>query len=579
MFFDQKNFSYVEFIHPHKILPRIQGIAGALILMLSMSAGLYALLSLINAAQPLATLTSMTQLNYQILLLAREFGLGPRPGLPSVVELYLLVVSAALALTIHIYFAVESGIFVGLRALLDAFLQWRSIGHPEDAPEDLDAPGYIIEKMIKPESYANGIQDKRLIGLFGLNVQRISPLATSMTEPHRAAILEWLRDTAVLIRKMVVASVVLAAIIMLPVWIYAAAQPALNFSYALSAVGAAAGFWPSAQVLIAPYLLMACLEAGFRLLDYLFVAALVPRKFSKPESLTLNNRVVAPTSPYLISEEFPRLMEKFRRPDEPNRIATVSAEVSAVSVGDTGNFRFTGLIEQAPRAIRSPHERAALAWLISGWIVVFISLAALLAFLLPASVVAALEIRRLPAPVHVVTPLTVVLYAIVANKAYRQGRRMVKEGTVLLESYWFVSPGLAYQVIGTTSRSEIKVGRGRDDSIETSSTVNRSEYLYDLTTAMLLSEAERVDGPRRLVGMWNDEASRVLLDASYAEMTGIVSRRAAPVNIDLRDAGLRDHLEANAAIEAVRRRQAYAVRGEGRDRVNKAARLPDDESD
>jgi hypothetical protein len=278
MRFDQKNLTYVEFVHPHKILPRIEGIAGALILILALSAGLYAYSSLITAAQPLTTLTSITQLNYQILLLSREFGLGPRPGLPNVIELYLLVMSATLALTIHIYFAVESGFFVGLKALKDAFFHWRSIGHPEDAPNDLDAPGDVITKMIKRESFSNGIQDKRLIGLFGLNVQRISPLATRLTAPHRVALLIWLRDTATSIRKMIVASVLLAAVIMLPEWIYAAAQPSLDFGCALSLIGAAAGFWPSARTLIGPFILMACIEAGFRLFDHLFVAELVPRK-------------------------------------------------------------------------------------------------------------------------------------------------------------------------------------------------------------------------------------------------------------------------------------------------------------
>jgi hypothetical protein len=563
MTFDKDHVAYAKFIDPHPILPIVNASAGALVSIMSIIAGFIAYNTFVAAVEPLREAGFYMHLGYSALAVERQFGLGPNAALSEVTELFLLVVSFLMAVIVNIYFAIEAGFRFGVASMFKAFLDRRTMGVPEDAPKNLSAPDDVISKMLRRDSYANNIGGKSMIGLFGLNVQRMSPVATKFAELRWPSLAKWLQSVVHGLKKITRYVACVVALLVFVIWIYSLTQPSANFVETIVALGRAAGLWPSVDDVVLPFACLMGITAVFRSLDYLMISMMVPKRLWPSESLSENQRVVVSTSPHLIVEEFPRRMELRRTGERPNRICLGADERRSVSVKDTVDFVATGLIEQQPLAIKSPNEPAAIFGLICGWAFVVIGLSILLLFLLPSAVRTAIDIKHFPAAVYALTPITICLYAIVGLRLYRRGCYMIHEAEIVLASHWFVAPAVAYQITGTTTRSELKVGRGGQDTIETNSIIYRSEFLYDLTTAMILSESETVSGPRKMVGMWNDNESRRFLDTSLTEMNAIISRRAAPVNIDLTDHGLRDQIEANSMIEAIRERQLQAIRIQG----------------
>jgi hypothetical protein len=560
MTFDKDHVVYAEFVHPHPVLPKVNALAGTLVAIMSIVAGFIAYQALMTAAVPFIQPDPVMGLGHPLLAYERQFGLGQHATLVDLTELFLLIVSFLMAIAVNAYFAVEAGFIVGLAVIFRAFLDWRGMGIPEDAPSNLSTPVDVIRKMLQRERYANGIGDKQMIGLFGLNVQRLSPAATDLAGRRWRSLSEWLGDVARGLIRITRALVYLALFLVLIVWVYSLDQPNASFIGTILYLGQAAGFRPSIDTILLPYACLLGAVVVLRVLDYLVISMMVPKPIWPAESLSASQRVVASTSPHLIREEFPKRMELCRTGEQPNRVYLITDEAASVSVGETGHFDITGLIEQQPLAIKNPNCAAAIFWLISGWVLVIIGLAILLLLLLPSAVRTAIDIRHLPAAIYALAPVTIWIYASIGRRLYRDGRSMVSQAEKLLDSHWFAAPAVAYRLTGTTSRSELKVGRSGSDSIETNSTISRSEFLYDLTTAMILSEAESANGTRRMVGMWNNDVSHRFLDTSLAEMNDIVSRRAAPVNIDLTNEGLRDQVDANLTIEGIRERLIQGIR-------------------
>ena len=555
MTFDKESVIYSALIEPNRLLVLVNAIGGALILLMAVTSAFTAI-TIPLVFTPAFSAGYGRGFSFFVLAFERQFGLGARSPQTAFTQLFILVVVIIIFLAAYIRFAFKAA-GLGLSQMVKTFIQMRGRGLPDGAPVSL--PEYsALGKILRRERYWNDIPPEHMmIGLFGLNAQRMSPVSTKIAKIIWPSFWKWLSDFSI-------AAMVAALLSALIIWAQLINASSLPVVPSVVALVRSAGAWPSLNQVLSPYAEFVVLIMVLRALDFTMLNMVVPKRDWSADCLTKRDRVVVPTSPYLVSEEFPQRMQKYRLSEKPNRVSRQRGEVAATSVGETGNFEFEGLIEQQPQAIKNPNERAALFWLISGWSLIIVGLGVLLFFLMPSDYRAAIAMNRLPEAVFTLMPVTQLIYIYVGRYTFLRGCAMVKQAEVIFNSCWFVAPAVAFQIRGTTSRAEVKVGRGRANSIETSSIVYRTEFLYELTSAMLLSEAESTGGHRDVISMWNTSESGVFLDAAVEEMTEIVGRRAAPINVDLSSEGLRDHLEANAVIDAIRARQTEAIRKETR---------------
>ena len=555
MTFDKEKVAYTDLVHPHRIVTLANAIGGALIFLMAL-VSTFTAITIASAFTPALSVGLSRGIEFLFPVLERQFGLGLRTPETEFVQLYMVVAAFIIYAAVYVRFAFQAG-GLGLMHMLRALIQWRTTGTPEGVPEDLHEQSSVLEKMLRRERYWNHITDAKMIALFSLNVQRMSPVAAAIAKTVWPPLSTWLHQFSR-------AAVSAAALTVLLLWVHALDPSATGVAAPIVALVRSMGLGPGLEQILSPYVTLAILVISLRALDFTLITMMVPRRDWPIDSVTKGDRAMASTSPYLVSEEFPVRMESYRLSEKPNRVWRHTGEVAATSISDTGHFVQIGLIEQQPQSIKNPNETGALVRLISGWSLIIIGLGILLFFLMPYTLRSAIETNRLPPTIFTLMPITQLIYVVVGKRALLEGRRMVRQAEELFEAYWFASPAVAFQLTGTTSRSEVKIGRGRSDSIETSSTVYRAEFLYDLTSAMLLSEATKINGRRDVVGMWNARESGTLLNGAIREMREIIDRRAAPINVDLSGPGLRDHLEANAVIDAMRARQKEAIRREAR---------------
>jgi hypothetical protein len=188
----------------------------------------------------------------------------------------------------------------------------------------------------------------------------------------------------------------------------------------------------------------------------------------------------------------------------------------------------------------------------------------------PAPLRTAIVTKTLPDSLLTLTPVVQLAYIAVGTRAMAEGRRMVIEAEAIFESYWFTSPAVGFQLSGTASRSELRVGRGQTDSIESTSIVHRAEFLYGLTSAVLLSEAVTLTGRREVIGIYDRAESRAFLDNAALEIKHIIGRPAAPIHVDLSSDSLQEQVKANMELDAIRAQRKAAIRMEAkRDRDKK----------
>ncbi|EJN06190.1 hypothetical protein PMI42_08251 [Bradyrhizobium sp. YR681] len=565
-----------ELIHPNPILPLANACAGTIIVILVMASSLMALSVLPIFAQIALAMRSDGGVAYAFFAIAQLFGVKKGASAFDLFRLSSLLVSIPIFVVFYVPFAVRA-FWLGFSRIGIALLQFRNSGVPSGIPENLSDQMGVLRKMVQREKYTNGWKTGSITALFGLNVQFLSPLATDMSKAIAERVSRWFGK----LFRAIFASVAVGALIF---WTFGLPANYSDLLGLLAATLQASGLWPSLIMGLTPLVLLTVLTALTTVLDYSFVAMLVPKRAWPTECLTRGDRVVASTSPNLISLELPLRLENYRSANESNRVYRLTNETAATSVSETGNFIFLGLIEQQPQNIGNPNHRAARLWLIGGWIIAVLGVVVQLFFLIPPALNEAITAHRLPSAVYTLTPMTQLLYVALGVSAFSLGRRMVAEAERLYASYWFASSTLGYQIRGMTSRSEVNIGRGQTDSVQTSSTVYRSEFLHDLTTTTILSEAITLDGQRAAIGMQNSEESQAFLDAGLHELTRIVETRAAPISVDLGHQGLQDQIRANTMIEAMRIEQTEAMRLRvQRDDANRgvaghgtAPQLPDD---
>lgn len=563
-------FEEITINYPNKLIRSANIFGGLAIVAISAVSLLYVFGIFAVFEKTAATITrfGMGQATFDILM--QSFGVR-RGSMPQdIVKALAAIAALVLFLIYYVKFSIAAYGF-GLGKLGKGLLQWRNSGIPHGVPEQLESPLGVMIKLIKREKYSSEVKPGEITALFGLNAQHLSPVAAKAAMRNfGAGRIRWIKGVV----RDVFGMVVVAAAV---TWLHMQLPSNQDLTGVAAQLLQSAGLWPSLARVLFPMSLAAIVLIVFTAADYLFVSLMVPKASWSSDSETRVDRAVASLPPNLIFHEFPARMGSHRNTDEPNFIYPLASEIAATSVGETGNFALSGLIEQDAVAVANPDEAAAKFRLLTGWAFILLGFVTVLFGLWPASASGSFLARALPPADIFVMPIVQIATGILGIRLLRRGRAHITESEALLEAHWFKSQAIAFQMRGTTSKSEIKIG-GTNDSIGTTSIVYRSEFLYDVTASTLISEAKSLDGERELVSFEKTNQSSDLLGAAISEIRAIVSTRAKPISVDLTHGGLQDQIDANLKVESLRAGGIEAARIEARqgvvDRLGKNPQPP-----
>lgn len=551
---DPRTFQTVEeeLLHPKPLLAKVNLIFGTVMVALTVVSALF-VLGLVPVLASIVRAIEANGLRPEALFaVAQIFGVPRTPSFGDALRFVSAVLATALFVSIYLPFWVRAG-RLGFDTLGRAFLQWRNSGIPQNVPAHFQAPDEVCRKIAAREKYAGVVKVGEVTKLHGLNAQFMSPLAGELTAATAS-------EQSMVMSRVVRATFWLVLIGGVLWWSGLQSANRLDLVGGLSAIVTTSGFpslFASVAIPIGASVLFAFAVMVF---DYWFVGSMVPRAVWPVETEVVHDKGVATASPVLIAHEFPIRMAKYRVDDEANRVHHLGGEVSSVSLSEAGHFDLHGLIERQPRAIRGPNDTAMVGRLIGGWVFVTLGVATLLFFLMPPAFREALGAGRLPAEDWFLLPIAQIALLTLGRRAISEGRRMIAQAEVLFESQWFSSEAVLFHLRGTTSRAEVKVGRGVADAIETNSTVHRSQFLYEITTTELLTESRTLDGSRSVVGMRNSDASRALGTIAVSELRKIIDEPAKAIQIDMSDPGLQTQVQANVMLDAHRAGQIEAAR-------------------
>lgn len=226
---------------------------------------------------------------------------------------------------------------------------------------------------------------------------------------------------------------------------------------------------------------------------------------------------------------------KLREGDITNR-SRRELTTSQGTVADTGEYRARMYVETQP--LPEPPGETPLAWVYLGAGII-VSVVGV--------VVAALGLLARTVPALSSNTLIALAWTFV-------GHGLLESGRVYLSRLRYRSTIAYLKAEGTIGRSEIKAGKGLNDSFESANLVVRSDSTLRLYVASIRSETYAVEGPRFIVQSDRDaKAEHAMATANQAvdayERAGIVVRP-----METSDDGLRQLAQANLAF-----RQAAAT--------------------
>src|SRR5262245_12701577 len=213
------------------------------------------------------------------------------------------------------------------------------------------------------------------------------------------------------------------------------------------------------------------------------------------------------------------------RPSEgtPNRVARLGFDMLGGGVTESGKFEGMIFVENQPVLVEGPAQSQSVILLAAGASAQAIALAWWLhppgqeGWTLDALVIAG------------------IFQWIGALRLHQLGGRMLQAAKEFLQSFRFHSSGVLLNIEGNFARSELRVGRGRDDSIETSNLVVRSDCSVTGYVAALLTESRELMGPRHVIAMALDETSRRVEELVRDWMSRFERQAATVVGLDLED--------------------------------------------
>ncbi|MHB1261922.1 MAG: zinc ribbon domain-containing protein [Thermoplasmatota archaeon] len=159
-------------------------------------------------------------------------------------------------------------------------------------------------------------------------------------------------------------------------------------------------------------------------------------------------------------------------------------------------------------------------------------------------------------PIHVGTVLvsfsipganivTTLILAAAGALALLVGRRAISDATTLSKKFRWESTALLLVAEGTTGKSEIRAGRSRDDSFESTNTVIRSDGKFRWYAGKIISENVSLDSPRLVMAIVQDPDSHKMLEITAAALEAFRNKGVRIQQIDFQDSSIENVLRAN----------------------------------
>lgn len=276
------------------------------------------------------------------------------------------------------------------------------------------------------------------------------------------------------------------------------------------------------------------------------VCLLVPRAIPPVTSHRQAQRIDATGHPgalLQVMEEDARFLEW---QGFPVRLFRQEPVLQAEGMADTGTFQGLLLVEQQPRPLRPQGQTASVVLASAGGLLVFLAFARLMwmqGFRFPLAVAGTLSPRDLATLAASLANLAVPLMLIAS------GQRLLAAGRRVATGFRYCSKVFVVELSGTFSRSQVRVGKARTDSIESENVVVRSDVGLTYFAAEVVSKALSLDGLREALAL----AVTPEIQADVARLDKAVQswrdKGVRPVGVDLQSAAARDIISANIAVE------------------------------
>jgi hypothetical protein len=244
----------------------------------------------------------------------------------------------------------------------------------------------------------------------------------------------------------------------------------------------------------------------------------------------------------------------------PIRLFRQAPALAASGVADTGTFAGFLVVEQQPQPL-PPAGQAASALLAS--VGGALTVAAFYGWLWQAIVRIPVGLVGPPSPRDVAFIAVSAGSVAVPFFLFVMGRRLLAAGGRVAGGFRYRSKLFLADLAGTFSRSQVRVGKARTDSIESENIVVRSEVGVTYFGAEVLSEALTLDGPRDLLALEvtpdiKDDTARLAKAIHIWRDKGV-----RPVGVDLTSSAAQDIIQANIAVERAKTAPTPAALGGG----------------
>ncbi|WP_295402592.1 zinc ribbon domain-containing protein [uncultured Thiocystis sp.] len=300
---------------------------------------------------------------------------------------------------------------------------------------------------------------------------------------------------------------------------------------------------------IAGLLVLQLLVAG---IEYLSTARLIPRHEPSTETLLRTHYYDGFGHPQQLVGRLPDIARELAWNGFQNRVASSGFnEQGSRAVEDTGSFSVTLFIEQQPRPVTSPNSDAAILLLIGGWGLYLAAVLVLVLLLIPPPLMAFMRDLSI-STLFLLAPLYVPLMAVVSTRAWRAGGRLLRQSDRFFDSLRFQSEAVLIDLDGVISQANLTVGRARDDSIESSNRVIRSDFTARFRAARLISEVANLHAARIPLSAAPSEDSETWVSTLAAGIEALRSGGVRPLGVDVASPELQRLVELNAAAAALR---------------------------
>jgi hypothetical protein len=223
-------------------------------------------------------------------------------------------------------------------------------------------------------------------------------------------------------------------------------------------------------------------------------------------------------------------------------------EQASSSVGDAGTFSSGAFIESQPQPIPTPGRMAGYYLTLVGWFFYLLGFASMLLLV---------YIPKLSGG-SLATLVFLGLLALFAITGAMSGSFLIKQGEKLILVYRFRSTAIWMDLSGNLYRSDVRLGKGFVDSIESSNVMVRSDFTTRFWAAEMISEGpiriagNDVDWRRDLLALNQTDEAAYWLQYFRTGLQKLRSEGVRPAGVDLLSDEAQNLVQANIGMAAMR---------------------------